>query len=224
MTLSSPLIQAFNNHGLGLCGQHDPAKSVESVEVIEQRLNILTFGAVADTRHLSLERWSMLVAIHDHWLLDPTQVATRSSAQVLADMQGMHISGPQHIARVWWQICRGVQGRYKGSWHDLFKANDDNAHTMQSYLQQNQTTFPVLSGPITSARWLDLIHRIGGISLKGWDTLAVTLPPHQKKTARLFGVTNDEVHPLLASALQTWEGACRRLPAVSCGLADCPRM
>jgi len=223
MTLSSPLVQAFNNHPLGLCGRHDPAKSVSGIEVVEQRLNILTFGAVVDAKHLSRERWSTLVAIHDHWLLDPSQVAYRSTPQILVAKQELGIPGPRYIARVWWQICRGVQGRYKGSWRDLFKANDNDAHALQSYLQKNQTTFPILGGPVISARWLDLVHRIGGVTLQGWETLTVPLPSHQKKTGRLFGIAVDDVHPLLSSALSAWPASCRKLPAEFCGLVGCPR-
>lgn len=222
MDLSSPLVQAFDDHSLGLCGRQDPAKVVSSIETLEQRLNILAFGAVLDTNPLSPERWSALVAIHDHWLLDPFQVAYRSSPQVLAGMQETHISGPQYIARVWWQICRGVQGRYKGSWRDLLRANDDDVYALQSYLQKSQTTFPVLAGPVISARWLDLVHRIAGVPLQGWETLTVTLPSSQRKAARLFGILTDEVHPLLSSALNIWQASCRRLSEESCGLVNCP--
>lgn len=221
--LSSPLVQAFQEHPLGLCSAHDPAKIVRSVEAIEQRLAILTLGVVLDIKHLNRERWSALVSIHDHWLLDPSQVAYRSSSEVLTAMREEHISGPPHIARVWWQICRGVQGRFKGSWRDLLKANDDNTPALQSYLQKNKTTFPVLSGPVISARWLDLIHRVGAVELKGWETLNVTLPPDQRKTARLFGIFADEVHPLVSSALNAWPLSCRELSEEFCGLVSCPR-
>ena len=138
-------------------------------------------------------------------------------------MQEKHISGPPHIARVWWQVCRGVQGRFKGSWRDLLKANDDNAQTLQSYLQNSKATFPVLSGPVISARWLDLVHRIGGVELKGWETLTVTLPPDQKKTARLFGILADEVHPLVSSAVHAWTVSCREQSEEFCGLTGCPQ-
>ena len=222
MTLSSPLVQAFSGHPLGLCGQHDPAKAVEMVAVLEQRINILTFGAVADTKHLNREHWSTLAALHDHWLFDPAQAAYKSSQEILTAMQQQRIAAPQYIARVWWQICRGVQGRFKGSWRDLLKASADNARNLQGYLQQSQTTFPVLSGPVISARWLDLVHRIGGVPLQGWGALRVTLPPEQVKTAKEFGINAAEVHPLVSSALEAWPAVCRSLPTESCGLADCP--
>jgi hypothetical protein len=221
--LSSPLVQAFQEHPLGLCGAHDPAKIVGNVEAFQQRLSALTLGVVLDTRHLNHERWSALAVIHDHWLLDPSQVAYRTSAEVLTAMREEHISGPQHIARVWWQVCRGVQGRFKGSWRDLLKANDDTTPALQSYLQKNKTTFPVLSGQVISARWLDLVHRGGGVELKGWETLTVMLPSDQKKTARLFGILADEVHPLVSSALNAWPASCQKRSGEFCGLIDCPR-
>jgi len=221
--LSSPLVQAFQEHPLGLCGAHGPAKIVGSLEAIEQRLSVLTLGVVLDTKHLNQERWSALAVIHDHWLLEPSQVAYRSSSEVLDGMHEMHISGPSHIARVWWQICQGVQGRFKGSWRALLKENDDNAQKLQSYLQNSKTTFPVLSGPVISARWLDLIHRVGGVTLQGWETLTVTLPPDQRKTARLFGILADEVHPLISSALNVWQVSCREFSEEFCGLVNCPR-
>ncbi|HEX2997769.1 MAG TPA: hypothetical protein VHP14_23300 [Anaerolineales bacterium] len=222
MTLSSPLVQAFNDHPLGLCGQHDPAMPVRSVEALEQRLSILTLGVVLDLNHLSQERWSALTAIHDHWLLDPSQVAYRSSAQVLTGMQEARLAGPQYIARVWWQLCRGVQGRFKGSWRALLKANDDDAQALQSYLQKSKATFPVLSGPVISARWLDLIHRIGGVALQNWESLKTPLSSQQRRNARLFGITETEVHPLLASALNTWQTSCKKLSVEFCGLSNCP--
>ncbi|MGB8983119.1 MAG: hypothetical protein WCC12_14685, partial [Anaerolineales bacterium] len=169
------------------------------------------------------ERWSTLTALHGGWLVDPSQVAYRTSQQVLDGMREAHISGPAHIARVWWQLCRGVQGRFKGSWRDLLKANNDNAHTLRGYLAKNKATFPVLAGPVISARWLDLIQRIGGVTLTGWEALTVPVPSGQRKSARLFGITGDVVHPLIANALTVWETSCRELSAESCGLVGCPK-
>ncbi len=222
MILSLPLLQAFSDHPLGLCGAHDPAKVVSSIEILEQRLSVLALGVVLDTNPLSQERWSTLVTLHDHWLLDSSQVAYQSSARVLTAMQETHTSGPQYIARVWWQICQGVQGRYKGSWRELLRANNDDARTIQNYLQKSRATFPVLAGPIISARWLDLVHRIGGVALQGWETLTIKLPSSQRKAARVFGITMDEVHPLLSTALNVWQASCRKLPEGLCGFTDCP--
>lgn len=221
--LPSHLLRAFSEHPLGLCGQHDPARVVSDVGDPEQRLNILALGVVLDINLLTPERWSGLVGLAGHWLLDPPNAAYRSSQQVMAAMREKDILGPAHIPRVWWQLCRGVQGRFKGSWRDLLAAGQDDAQILQRYLRRNRATFPILAGPVISARWLDLVHRIGGITLLNWETLGIPLPSGQKKTARLFGIKEDEVHPLLFSALYTWSGACRKLPEESCGFGDCPR-
>jgi hypothetical protein len=222
MILSSPLFQAFNDHPSGLCGQTEPARIIRHLEDIEQRLNLLAFGSLVDTKHINAERWSALAEVHHHWLFQPFQSAYKTSPQVLAGMQQLHLGAPQYIARVWWQICRGVQGRTKGSWRDLFRGNDDDSQLLQKYLHKNQTTFPVLSGPVISARWLDLVHRVGGVPLKNWETLRVPLPEKQRKAAHLFGIATDEVHPALSSALNVWENSCQKMPAESCGLSECP--
>ena len=223
MPLSSPLVRAFHQHPRGLCGQQEPARVISTVEDLEQRLTILALGVVLDINPLSRERWSQLASLAGHWLLNPSQVAYQPSQQVLAAMQEMHILGGQHIPRVWWQICRGVQGRFKGSWRELIDLNKDNAQMLQSYLQHNRITFPVLAGPVVSARWLDLTHRLGGVSLHGWEDLLIPLPKRQVKIAGLFGIRENAVHPLLFNALLVWTTACRKLPEEYCGLDVCPR-
>lgn len=223
MTLSSPLVQTFLHHPKGLCGQHEPASVISRLEDIEQRLNLLAFGVVLDANPIHAERWSALMEAHDHWLFNPSQAAYKTSPQIMEGIQQLHLSAPKHIARVWWQISRGVQGRTKGSWRDLLRGNSDDCQLMQKYLHKNQTTFPVLSGPVISARWLDLVHRLGGVPLKNWETLSVPLPENQRKAARLFGVATDEVHPALSCALHVWGNSCQKLPAESCGLAECPQ-
>lgn len=218
-----PLVQALRDHPLGLCGERDAALTLLQIQNMERRLNVLTFGLVMDKRPLDQERWSLLVGLQDHWLFDPSQSAYRSSALILDAFRREHIPAPQYTARVWWQICRGVQGRTKGSWRDLLRSNDDDAHLLQKYLHENRTAFPVLSGPVISALWLDLVHRVGGVPLKNWETLIAPLSKKHGKFARLFGVTTDDLHPIFANALNIWERSCQRLHSEACGLAECPR-
>ena len=221
--LSPQLVQAFSERPLGLCGQHDPARVVGEVVDLEQRLRILTLGVVLDINPLSEERWSTLVGVAGNWLLDPSQVAYRSAQEALTAMQEIRIQSPQHIPRVWWQICRGVQGRFQGSWSSLLASNRNDALAVQKYLEQNKTTFPVLAGPVISARWLDLVHRVGGVSLQNWESLTVPLTARQKRIARQLGIETDDVHPLLSSALGTWATACQGYPDDSCGFSVCPK-
>lgn len=92
---------------------------------------------------------------------------------------------------------------------------------MQNYLRDNATTFPVLSGPVLSARWLDLVHRAGSVELTGWESLRVPVTKEFHTEARLFGATEEEVHPVFINAMQAWKRACQR-KAVPCGLTRCP--
>lgn len=222
MDLTSQLITAFTEHPRGICGRHDPARVVRGVVDFEQRLNILTLGSVLDINPLSEARWVALVSLAEHWLLKPSEVAYQSSQQVQNAMQDKGILGPGHIPRVWWQICRGVQGRFEGSWRALLADNDDDASKVEDYLRRSKTTFPVLSGPVVAVRWLDLIKRIGEVNLTEWEALRVPLPKGQGNKARLLGIEDEKVHPLLFNALYLWHTACQRLSTESCGFEDCP--
>ena len=222
MTASHPLFKTFDQHPLGICGQHDPAQVVSQLPDLEQRLSILTLGVVLDTNPLSKERWGRLLALAGHWLLDSARTAYQDSRQVQTEMQSLDFKSPGHIARVWWQLCRGVQGRFQGSWRGLIAAGDRSAMKLQAYLHGNKTTFPVLSGPTLSARWLDLVHRVGGIPLQGWDELSVPRSAGQEEAARLFGMESKSAHPALQSALMLWPQACQRRQDTSCGLKYCP--
>jgi hypothetical protein len=223
MDLTSQLIRAFIEDPGEICGRHDPVRVVRSVVDLEQRLNILTLGSVLDINPLSEARWVALVSLGEHWLLKPSEVAYQSSQQVQNDMQDKGILGPGHIPRVWWQICRGVQGRFEGSWRALLADNDDQASMVKDYLRRNKATFPVLAGPVVAVRWLDLIKRIGDANLTEWEALRVPLPKGQRNNARLLGIEDEQVHPLLFNALYLWHTACRRFSIESCGFEDCPK-
>ena len=222
MPLSSPLFEAFFEHPKGLCGQHDPALSISLIEPLETRLHLITLGSILDNKP-NPKRWAELIKLQGHWLLDASQVSYKTSHQIAQALREEGIRSPQHIARVWWQICRGIQGRFNGSFRALLQANNDNALSLQNYLRKSRTTFPVLSAPVTSARWLDMIHRIGQIQLESWDKLRITLPAKEKKSARLFGLDGEQFHPALVLVLHRWASACHRLNEDSCGLEHCPR-
>jgi len=222
MRVSHPLVEAFCEHPLGLCGRHDPALALTQVEPLERRLHILTLGVVADI-FMPTEGWVSLAGLQNHWLSDSSQVAYKSSQLVREAMQAQGLLGPGHLPRVWWQICRGIQGRFKGSLRTLLQTNQDHAWTILDYLKNSKTTFPVLSGPILSVRWLDYVQRTGRVVIDGWDALKVPLSATQLKAAQEFGIEGEMVHPQVALALQSWVKSCRQLGSEACGLSACPR-
>lgn len=201
MKHSSPLLNAIITESLGPDGEREPARIASGVEQLEVRLHLLTLGVILDV-FPNADRWSKLAAMSQNWLFDSSAVAYKKSPEVLATMQKGGIGSPKHNARVWWQVCRGIQGRFKGSLRDFLRASDDDAPAIQEYLNQSKATFPVLSGPVISARWLDLIHRIGGIPLTHWDRLKVPLSPELKSKAEMAGIKDDQVHPQVAAALR----------------------
>jgi len=223
MPESSPLFKAFFESPNGLCGQLPPISEISKMEQLETRLHLITLGNIIDNTP-NLKRWKELITLEDHWLLDSSQVAYKTSQQIAQALKEEKIRSPQHIARVWWQICRGIQGRFAGSIHALLKNSDANALSVQNYLHQSRTTFPVLSAPITSARWLDMIHRAGKIQLTNWGKLRVALPEKQKKAALLFGIHTEQLHPSISLALHVWESSCLQLEKDVCGLQNCPKL
>jgi hypothetical protein len=217
------LVNALKDRPAGLCGHHEPACAVETVADTEQRLRVLTLGAIMDVFPIR-DRWETLAELSNHWLLDPGDVAYRKSQEVGAAMHDAGLGGPKQNARVWWQVCRGIQGRYKGSIRDMLRDNSDDAIRMQTYLFASKTTFPVLSGPVISAQWLDLVHRIGDVKLERWDELVMELSETQKQAAQAFGVkAATRAHPATAAGLSIWNRACERLNPPDCGLDNCPR-
>lgn len=223
MSLSSPLIQAYCDYPDGLCGQREPARVISQIASVEERLSLLAFCVVADAGQSDSDRWSSLATVHDYWLFNPPQAAYKTSPQIQEALQQLQLKVPKHIARVWWQISRGVQGRTKGSWLALLEANQMDALQLQNYLQKSKATFPVLSGPTLSIHWLDLVQRVGGMALTGWESLRVPLTNEYATEARLFEVADGEVHPVVVSALRVWKQACQKGKGVPCGLANCPR-
>jgi hypothetical protein len=220
--LSLQLVHAWSDDPRGLCGQREPAHAVAGIADLERRLHALALGAVLEVFPRS-ECWQALAGLEGHWLLDSSQVARRSSPEVLAALQAEGLTGPRHNGRVWWQICRGIQGRFGGALRGLLGAGHDDALAIQAYLARHKATFPVLAGPVISARWLDLAHRLGGVRLDRWEALRIPLTPGQQAAARQFGMESESLHPQIVSALSVWERACRAPGGASCGLERCPR-
>lgn len=213
-------LDTFTSHSLGFCGFREPAALVGQIPGSERRILVLAFGAILDI-FLQGSQWETLVGIQDSPLLDPAWVAYRESKEIAQLMRQMKVGGPQYNARVWWQICRGVQGRFNGSFSDLLAANEWDSAAVQAYLKRSKTTFPVISGKVVSAQWLDWCSRIGGAALAGWEDLRVKLPASLIPAAEKIGVDHPLVHPQMYGALLAWEKHCNGLGEDFCGLAEC---
>lgn len=223
MALIDGLVEAMEGSA-GLCGAHDPAAAVVSLPEIETRLRVLALGAIMDVFPIAA-RWEQIAALaaNGHWLVDPSVVAYKHSNEVVAAFQEQEIPGPKSNAKTWLQVCKGVQGRFKGSFRDLLAENDDEAERLQAYLGKSKTTFPVLAGEVISARWLDLVHRWGGVEIKGWKGLDVELSEKESEAARELGYRQEIAHPQTALALSVWDRGCDHLTPPACDFAQCPR-
>ena len=218
MPTSSDLLDAYSDFPPGLCGRGEPAQVIKTIMDPVDRIALLTLGVILDIKPLSHERWQSLTTLAGRWVLEPAVVAYKSSEEIAA----LPVFSGKTAARAWWQISRGIQGRYQGNWQSLFAECEQDAGKILAYLAKNKATFPVLSGPKVSVIWVDLLSRIGGVELSGCEALRVTIPANLRKSAAQFAISADKIHPQLLSALQTWSDSCRHLPSSTCALAACP--
>ena len=220
--LSSKFMKTYFNSKSTFCGAPDPFLAIQQIEDAEVRLHALTLNTIVDISPKTT-KIPKLIDAQDHWLLQSTQVAYKQSKEVEESLNQLGIGGPRQNARVWWQICRGIQGRFKGSLTSLFEENLYDADQVTTYLQASKTTFPVLSGPVVSIRWLDLISRYGEKPLKNWEGLVIPLPSSYKEIAEVLGLKTDIVHPAVVSALSLWSQSCKSSSGIDCAWKDCPR-
>ncbi|MCB2178876.1 hypothetical protein KQH61_05630 [bacterium] len=213
-------LEAYTSHSLGFCGFTEPAALIGQIESQEARIRVLAFGAVLDL-FLQGKQWQNLERIAESPLLEPSWVAYQDSKEIAEQMRQMKLGGPQYNARVWWQICRGVQGRFQGSFSDLLAANEGDVRKIQAYLRKSKTTFPVISGDVVSGQWLDWCARIGGVDLYAWEDLRVKLPASLLPAAEKIGADQPMVHPQVYGALLAWEKHCAGLGEDFCGFAGC---
>lgn len=216
MDTTTFLWDVFLNNPTGFCGQGDPARALTQIPDLETRLSVITFANL-----LPSPDYSVLVTAHTAWLFEPSEVAYRRSQDVLVGFRDFNIVTPKHIARVWWQITRSVQGRFQGSFVDFLASQGSDALLVKNYLQRSKTAFPVLSGPVISACWLDMVHRMGGVTLLNWEMLSVPLSKQEQAAMREWGSMETASHPSLRLALRTWQRSCQSLKG--CELEKCPR-
>ncbi|MEN8240297.1 MAG: hypothetical protein ABFS17_00100 [Chloroflexota bacterium] len=164
-----------------------------------------------------------MINAQDHWLLCSTEVAYKQSKEVGSAINQLGIGGPKHNARVWWQVCRGIQGRFKGSITALIEENQFDANKIYEYLQSSKTTFPVLSGPVVSIRWIDMVSRSSQNPLKNWESLRMPQPGSLVQAAKDLGIYAKELHPAVVSALELWNEHCQAGKFSTCEWDGCPK-
>jgi hypothetical protein len=218
--LSSNFVQAFL-YPTGFCGSPDPFFQIQEIADLETRLHMLTMAAALNA-FSAPNKITAMAAHQDHWLLRSSEAAYKKSQEVGAALVQLRLGGAKQDGRVWWQICRGIQGRFKGSIKSLLDANGYDTKNLQAYLQDSKTTFPVLSGPVISVRWLDLVSRWGDRPLAGWETLMIPFTEGLKEQGSFLDQSLSAIHPAAAAAIEHWSKSCRSGQVGNCGWAKCP--
>jgi hypothetical protein len=106
----------------------------------------------------------------------------------------------------------------------MLDANQNDAGRLYDYLQDSKTTFPVLSGPAISIRWLDIVSRYGGEPLANWETLEIPFTDGLKKKAGFADQSMEMIHPAAAAAIEHWSASCEGTDPSGCGWKECPNL
>lgn len=220
--LSSSFVQTYLNSPDGFCGKIDPFKPLRDVSDIETRLHMLSMASILGAFN-SPPKIETMLKRSDHWLFKSSEVAYKQSKEVGFELTQLHLGGAKQDGRVWWSVCRGIQGRYKGSIAGLLEANHYDTEQLYSYFQENKATFPVLSGPVISVRWLDLVSRFGGKPLTNWESLEVPFNENLKNQAGFINQNLEKIHPAAAAALELWHSGCHGADSAACGWEECPK-
>jgi hypothetical protein len=218
--LSTNFVQGYLDP-VGFCSIPDPFLQIKQVADLETRLHMLTLAAALNA-FSAPNKIATMAAHPDDWLLNSSEVAYKRSQEVGAALVQLRLGGAKQDGRVWWQICRGIQGRFKGSITALLDANGYDTNKLQAYLQESKTTFPVLSGPVISVRWLDLVSRWGDKPLAGWEELQIPFTEGLREQGSFLDQSQTMIHPAAAAAIEHWAQSCRSGKEGGCGWAECP--
>jgi hypothetical protein len=123
----------------------------------------------------------------DPKLFDPHYLAYAKPTTLIGRLQEAGLTQKTiSEATIWQRTGQALVMRAKGSVARLLADHDYDAPWLLAMLQQNKTTFPVLSGAQTAPRWLYGLAAVGLQPLTGAGQLLVPVsPPIRRKLAQL---------------------------------------
>ncbi|GAB4273752.1 MAG: hypothetical protein Kow0080_21550 [Candidatus Promineifilaceae bacterium] len=163
----------------------------------------------------------------DPELFNPTLLAYTSPETVTSRLRAYGlIRKPRSESVVWQRIGQALVMRAGGSVRQLVEAQDREGNRLLAYLQQNKTTFPVLSGRQTASRWIYGLAFAGDVAITGADSLPVPVSPAVRQAMRNLDVAGDRVTTAVFGPLDLLgRHGCRKRArsATICPVADnCP--
>jgi len=163
----------------------------------------------------------------DPELFNPAMLAYANPQMLVSRLTAYGlIRKPRSQSVVWQRIGQALVMRAGGFVWQLLEAQDREGNRLLAYLQQNKTTFPVLSGAQTAPRWIYGLAFAGDVDITGADSLPVPVSPAVRQAMRNLGVAGDQVTTAVFGPLDLLgRHGCRKRTrsAATCPVADsCP--
>ncbi|RMG98329.1 MAG: hypothetical protein D6706_07300 [Chloroflexi bacterium] len=163
----------------------------------------------------------------DPELFNPTFLAYATPKMLISRLTAYSLIRKPHSESVVWQrIGQALVMRAGGLVRQLVEAQGREGNRLLAYLQQNKTTFPVLSGRQTAPRWIYGLAFAGDVEITGADGLPVPVSPAVRQAMRNLDVAGDRVTTAVFGPLDLLgRYGCRKRAqsATLCPVADsCP--
>lgn len=195
----------------------------------EQHLIFLTLVYAISGGREAEALWSAARAAYEAEpsLFDPKTLAYAQPQAFVEPLKAHGVSQKGKVDGVTWhKIGKAIVMRGQGSVKTILETYNDDAKALLTMLNENKTTFPVLSGAQTGPRWLWGLASAGEQSLKGAARLPVSVSAAVERALDSlqisFGVISVEVWE---AAAVLGERGCRQRPlsASVCPVATaCP--
>jgi len=100
-----------------------------------------------------------------HWVFDTGRVAFEDWRALEAALGRHGLAERRQDVRGWYDVARGLQGRFKGDVAAMVVAAGPAAADLVEYVAANKATFPLLAGDRIAARWADQLRRVARVAV-----------------------------------------------------------
>lgn len=201
--IRTTLLAAYDSGNLW--GETDPARLLPEgmVRGDDRHLVFLTlvYGISGGRDPVPLWQAARQTAVTDPELFDPQFLAYTKPAALSDRLQQPGIARKKSEVTVWQRLGQALVMRAGGSVKQLLADHAFAAQKLLAMLQENKTTFPVLSGPQTAPRWLYGLTQTGAQPITGATRLPVPVSPAVSRALDALLIEADEVSAEIFPAL-----------------------
>lgn len=161
----------------------------------------LVYGLSSGRDPVPLWQAARQTTVADSELFDPQFLAHSKPAAISDRLQQPGIARKKSEVTVWQRLGQALVMRAGGSAKQLLADYAFDASKLLAMLQENKTTFPVLSGPQTAPRWIHGLAQAGGQPITGAARLPVPVSPAANKALDALLIEADKVSAEIFPAL-----------------------